>query len=215
MSTLNIMKARIASELRRSNIATQIGDAISSAIAALEDERFTFSESRALTFNTVPGREFYDVADSALIPRLEAIDYVKVYISEYPISLHKADPSAMETLSRNGTQTGEPYCYCYYGQKLRLGYIPASVWEVRIGGVVRVPAPATGSEPNNPWMTTAEQLVRCRAKFELYTHVLLNTDMADRFNPENEASPTALAAQQLRRRTNRIQGGQIIMEGSW
>lgn len=41
-----------------------------------------------------------------------------------------------------------------------------------------VDAPATDGETNNAWMTTAETLIRCRAKFELYAHVIKKVDAA-------------------------------------
>lgn len=211
MTTLAAMKARIGSELRRSNLTTQIASAISSAIGSLEDERWSFTESRALTFNTVANQEFYGSSDSALIPRLEKIDYAKIIISDYPYDLLETSPSEIETLNRNGTQTGEPVRYCYYAQKIRLCYVPADVWTVRIGGVVRVPEPATDNEANNPWMTTAERLVRSRAKLELAIHVLRDPKLA-----EDMAAAVEEAGLQLRRRTNRIQGGQMLCEGgSW
>lgn len=215
MTTRAVMVARIGSEIRRPSLTAQITDAITSAIAAYEDQRLIFTESRALTFSTVANQEFYTEADSALIPRLESIDYVKIMISDYPRDLIETKPSDVETLNRNGTQTGEPIRYCYFNQNIRLAYIPSDVWTVRIGGVVRVPGPASDVETGNPWMTTAEALIRCRAKYELYTHVLFDDEKADRFSPENEASPTAIAYRQLRGRTNRLQGGSMIMEGCW
>mgnify|MGYP003487895577 FL=1 len=44
MTTLATMKDRIARELRRSNIETQIGEAITTAIDAYQTERFAFAE---------------------------------------------------------------------------------------------------------------------------------------------------------------------------
>jgi hypothetical protein len=205
------MRTRIGREIRRPGLTTQIDEAIATAIGALEDERWVFDESRDITFQTVAGTEFYN---GGLIPRLQSIDYAKIVISDYPRDLVEEKPSCIETMNRNGTQTGEPCCYCYFGQKIRLGYIPSDVWTVRIGGVISIPAPADDAEADNPWMNIAERLVRCRAKYELYEHVLFNSEMATRFNPENEAGPTAEAARQLRRRTNRIQGGSMTMEGS-
>jgi hypothetical protein len=208
------MKARIASELRRSNITTQIASAITSAIQALEDRRFIFSESRALTFSTVIGQEFYGTADSALIPRLQKIDYAKIIIDNYPRELKPVLPAEIERINRNATQTGEPVCYCWYGEQIRLSYVPSDVWTVRIGGVVRVPAPASDDEADNPWMIMAERAVRCRAKYELYEHVLMNPEMAERFNPENTGGPTFEAYYQLRRRTNALQGGNMCVEAT-
>jgi hypothetical protein len=206
MSTLAVMKARIGSEIRRPTLIGPIESAITTAIDALIDERWAFNESRDITFSTVAGTEFYN---GGLIPRLQSIDYAKIVISDYPRDLVEEKPSCIETMNRNGTQTGEPCCYCYFGQKIRLGYIPSDVWTVRIGGVISIPAPAADDEPDNPWMIMAERLVRSRAKLELALHVLRDKTLA-----EDMAGAVAEAEMQLRRRTNRIQGGSMTMEGS-
>jgi hypothetical protein len=41
-----------------------------------------------------------------------------------------------------------------------------------------VDAPATDGEANNAWMTTAERLIRCRAKAELQAHVIKDPERA-------------------------------------
>lgn len=203
------MKARIASELRRSNITTQIADAINSAVKACETERFNFDETRAISFSTVAQQEFYDADDSAYIPRIQKIDYVKLIVGDYPWTLEPDSPSCIETMNYNGTQFGQPKFYCYYGQQLRFGYIPADVYTVRIGGVVRMPAPASDGETDNPWMIEAERLVRCRAKLELAVHVLRDQQLAI-----DMAAATEEARVQMRSRTNDLQGGNKTVEAT-
>jgi hypothetical protein len=82
MTTLTAMKSRIASEFRRDDLTTDIADAITTAIAAYSNERFSFNQTTA------------------------------------------------------------------------------------------VAAPATDGEAGNAWMTTAERLIRARAKLEIVLHVL-------------------------------------------
>jgi len=214
VTTLAILKARIGSEIRRPALTTQIADAITSAITALEDRRYLFDETRTVSFSTVAGQEFYTQADSAFIPRLQKIDYIKILIGGQMRPVYPEAPACIEEMNYNGTQQGEPVVYCYYGEQLRFGYVPSDVWTIRIGGVIRMPAPASDSEADNPWMTKAERAVRCRAKYELYEHVLLNPEMAAHFNPENEDGPTFEAFAQLRRRANNLQGGDFVMEAS-
>lgn len=212
MTTLAVMKARIASELRRPNIATQIADAIKTAIAQLEAERFYFNESREFTFPTVELQEFYGAADSALIPRILKFDYVKLLVDTAVYGLTTEVPERMEYLSQSGTQTGQPLVYCWYGSKIRLYPVPPDAWTIRIGALVKMPAPATDVEEDNPWMVEAEKLVRCCAKYELYENVTLEVEKAATFNPNNEAGPTAEAMRVLRKRTNNLtqQGGWLV-----
>lgn len=212
MTTLAIMKARIASELRRSDLTDQITSAITTAIEAYQHERLDFQETRSVTFSTVADQEFYDSDDAANLGTIEFIDYVKLYVDNYPYRLKADDPGTLEQLSQNGTHTGTPLNYAYYGGQIRLWPVPAAVYTVRIGGVAKVAAPATDNEADNPWMTTAEELIRCRAKYELFEHVLMDMEKAPRFNPDNEAGPTYRALKRLKARTNNLgqQGGWLV-----
>lgn len=201
------MKTRIASEIRRSDLTTQIADAINTAIGAYQEQRFFFNESRDLTFTTVASQEFYSSSDDADIGLIKKIDYVKIYLDDQPHVLEVEDPARMEWLSQNGTQTGEPLYYCFYQRKFRLYPIPEDAYTVRIGGQIKLAAPASDDEADNPWMIEAERLIRSRAKYELALHVLRDTKLA-----EEMASAVQEAEAQLRRDTNAQtqQGGWLM-----
>lgn len=198
MTTLTVMKARIASELRRSNISTQIADAITTAIEAYQDERWLFNESRTGTFTTVAGTEHYSAAP---LTTLLKIDYVKLLLGTTPYSLSPADPSEVESWSDSGTASGQPDVYVWYGQQMRLYPVPDQVYTVRVAGVYVAAAPADDSEANNAWMTTGERLIRSRAKWELAKHVLRDEMLAS-----DMAEATQEAWTQLKKRTNRLTG---------
>ena len=209
MTTLATMKARIASELRRSNITTQIASAITTAIEAYQTERFFWDESRENTFLTVASQEFYTSTDAAFIANILKIDFVHLYIGDAPSELRQELPRLLEDVSTNGTATGTPDTYGFYDEKFRLYPVPLTAgWTVRVGGVFKQAAPASDSEANNPWMTTCERLIRSRAKFELAVHVLLDQNLA---NAMSGAVTDAL--DQLIIRTTRITktgGGRIV-----
>jgi hypothetical protein len=193
------MKARIANELARDDLTSEIADAINDAIAAYEDERFFFNESRATTFSTVDGQEFYDSDDAAAIPTLQKIDYVVLYVGNDPRKLEYERPETMEHLSINGTQEGTPWAYTWYGGQLRLYPIPDQAYTVRVGASVKVAAPASDAETGNPWMTHAERLIRSRAKLELALHVLKDPDLAQTMDAAVDEAFT-----QLKSRTNQL-----------
>src|SRR5260370_25499204 len=50
-------------------------------------------------------------------------------------------------------------------------------------------APVSDVETNNPWMNDAEMLIRCRAKFDLATHVTRNDKMATAMSPDVHGGP--------------------------
>lgn len=204
------MKARIASELRRSNITSAIASAITTAIEAYRGERFAYTEKRDVTFSTVDAQEFYTSSDNANIALLEKIDYVTLYIGNQPYPVVRAAPEWMEYASVNGTQEGQPSYYTWHQNKLRLSPVPNAVYTMRVAGNYQIAAPATDGEASNPWMTTAEELIRCRAKYELYMHVLLDGEKASGFHPEPPigapSTPTSRALSKLRGRTNLLTG---------
>jgi hypothetical protein len=121
-------------------------------------------------------------------------------------------PAVIESASTNGTSTGQPSSYCWYGSQLRLYPVPATTgWTVRIGAAVKVAAPASDGETGNPWMSHAERLIRSRAKNELALHVLKDIDLA-----QTMAVAVAEAYDQLKGRTNLLtqvgQGRVLPME---
>lgn len=199
MTTLAIMKTRIASELRRSNITTQIAAAINTAISAYEHMRFYVNESRENTFLTVAEQEFYTSSDAAFIGLLTKIDFVFLMVQDTPFQLWPITPDVAEDASTNSTATGTPEEYSWYDEKFRLYPVPASEWTVRVGGVLSVSAPASDDEIGNFWMTKGERLIRSRAKQELALHVLEDDLKAQRFG----AAATE-ALEQLEDRTTLI-----------
>lgn len=199
MTTLTIMKARIASELRRSDLTSNIADAISTAISAYQDERFYFNEKRTNTFNTVIDQEFYSSSDFAAIALLVKIDYVTMLVGDTVFDLLPDIPVVMEGNSDNATSTGQPGWYVYYEQRIRLYPVPAAVYAVRVAGLYRYAAPATDDEASNFWMTEGERLIRSRAKYELATHVLRDMELA-----QIMTANTSEAFDQLKRKTNKL-----------
>lgn len=200
MTTLAIMKARISDELgQRTDLASQIAYSITDAIAAYEDTRFHFNESRAITFSTVAAQEFYTSADAAAIATIQKFDYVMVYVGDIPQQLSYNSPETMEWQSVSGTQQGTPWEYTWYGNAIRLYPTPDQVYTIRIGASVKVAAPATDAETGNAWMVHAERLIRSRAKLELALHVEFDNDLA-----QTMTAAVDEAFAQLKSRTNML-----------
>jgi ABC-type transporter MlaC component len=199
MSTLAIMRARIADELARDDLSSQIQYAISDAIAAYTDERFLFNESRTNTLSTVASQEFYSSTDAAFIGTLNKIDYIAIYVGDQPYQVLPMRPVDMEHFSTNGTSTGQPSWFAYYDKKIRFYPVPDGTYTIRVAAAIDVAAPATDAEASNPWMTTAERLIRSRAKLELALHVLKDLELAATMQQAVDE-----AFDQLKSRTNQI-----------
>lgn len=200
-ATLATMKSRIADEIARSDLTSQIALCINDAIDFYQTERFDFTESRDLTFSTVGGQEFYTSADQAQIPTLEAFDYIILYLGNIPWPLHRRTPLEIEKLNQNGLMRGQPWNFCYYNKQLRLGPVPDTAYSMRIAAHVCVSAPATDTEASNPWMTDGEKMIRCRAKYELHTHYTRNAVQA-----QTMKAAEIEAFEQLKGKTNKLTG---------
>lgn len=208
MTTLAIMKDRIARELRRSNITTQIAEAITTAIQAYEHERFYVNESRENTFSTIVDQMRYSRSDVPFLEFVTKIDYVFLLVGDQPFELTAQRPRVLEDASTNDTTTGQPQEYGWYQSQLWVYPIPPEVWTVRVGAVMAVAQPVTDFETGNFWMTKAERLIRSRAKQELALHVLFDNDLA-----VTAGGAATEALEQLSLATTRITktgGGRVV-----
>src|SRR3984893_1497178 len=135
------MKQRIADELARGDLTSQIAYAISDAISFYQNERFIFNESRDITFPTVAGREFYGASDNPAIPLMWSLDYLILYLGGIPWPIKRRTPEYVEFANNNGLVTGQPYNFAWYNKQIRLGPVPDSVYTIRVAGRITYAAP--------------------------------------------------------------------------
>lgn len=182
---LATMKARIADELGRDDLTSQIASAISDAIKFYQNERFEFNETRDLTFPTVANQEAYGAAALAAIATLRTFDYLLLYVGGIlQREIKREQPKYVELANRSGNFYGQPLRFAFINREIRLTPIPDAVYTVRIAGQVRYAAPATDDEAGNPWMIDAEALIRKRAKYELALNVTKDVEEAQRLAPQ-------------------------------
>lgn len=173
--TLGYLKDKIADQIARDDLTTQIAETVSDAIRFYQPHRFIFSEGRDTTLSTVVGQEFYTSTDDPLIGTLFAFDYITITIGNAQFDVPRYQPEEIELLSQSGTQMGQPQAFSYYNYQLRLYPVPSDVYPLTIAAHQKIAAPAADNTAGNAWMTEAEQLIRGRAKYELainYTHDL-------------------------------------------
>lgn len=197
MSTLATMKTRIASEIARADLTTQIASAITDAITVYQHERFRFSDTlpnTMPTFATVAGRSVYTSADNAAISAAHKISNVYVLIGDTQQELGRSTPSTVFTYNQAGTMTGQPSWFAFEGDQLVLSPVPAAVYTITMDLFRNVAAPASDSEASNPWMIEAERLIRARAKYELAVHVTRNPTMAAAMSPDPPAGGQPMGA---------------------
>lgn len=181
-ATLGYMLDKIADQIARADISTQIAECVNDAILFYQPHRFIFSEGRDTSLSTVIGQEFYGVADDVLLgPNgLFEFDYITVTIGTAQFDLPRYQPEDIELLSQSGTQMGQPQCYSYYNFQMRLYPVPSAVYPLTIAAHQRIAAPAAVDTAGNPWMVDGEKLIRSRAKYELALHYTQDLDEAQR-----------------------------------
>lgn len=205
--TLGYMYDKIADQLTRPDLTSQIVETVSDAIVFYQPHRFIFSEGRDLSLSTTAGQEFYGVADDILLgPNgLFAFDYITVQIGTAQFDLPRYQPEDIELLSQSGTQMGQPQCYSYYNYQLRLYPVPSEVYPLTIAAHQRIAAPAFATSEGNPWMVDAEKLIRGRAKYELALNYTGDLDEAQRMT-----AYVTEAYDELKARTNKLAGTGFI-----
>lgn len=203
---------KIDDQLKRSgSIDDQIEECIYDAIRVYQPHRFRFSESRTVgQFNTVTGQEYYTAADNASIATLYQFDYVVVQIGTAQYELSRLEPKDIELMTQTGTQRGQPHSYCYFDKTIRFYPVPSGVYPITVAAHNKIVAPATVDEIDNPWMTDAERLIRCRARYELAVNYGIGykggsaVEHAALMHPETGATADAFA--EMKRDTNKLTG---------
>lgn len=173
MSTYGTMQARIADEISRSDLSTQIQAAIQSAIAHYGKEPFYFNEQQA-TAPTVADQEYYDMP--ADIVEMQTLSIV-VNSSKYVLNPRPFE--WVEAISITSTTTGQPTDFTIFRQKFRLYPIPNAVYTLYIAYIRTLPTLAVSAD-TNAWMVTAEEMIRGRAKWDLHNNLTRNAIEAEK-----------------------------------
>ena len=190
MSTLVQMRSRIADDLNRSDLSTQIDRAINRAIEHYESEGFWFDEKIA-TFNTVASQENYGSVDS--IPTdIKEIDFVQVTISGRKFELYPRTYDYIKRMNASGT-TGEPYDYCYYQENFYLSPIPNAVRTITVSYQQKYSTLSADGDSND-FTTDAEDLIENHAKADIYANTLHEPDEASRCWQMRDIALNALRA---------------------
>lgn len=177
MSTFLQMKTRIADDLKRSDLATQIGVAINRAIEFYEKDRFFFNETSG-TFVTVSGQESYGSADSIPSTIAEIDDVTLTQSSTNIFPLDKTSFSSIRDLNSGGTTaTGVPMDYAYYTEKFWLSPIPNGVYTVTVY-FKKTYTQLSADGDTNDWTEEAEDLIEARARWWVNKRIIKDYEAA-------------------------------------
>jgi hypothetical protein len=190
MTTLGEMKATIAAEIMRVDLDDAISKEITKAINFYRSSRFWFNEKLdTVAFDTVIGQSQYTASDQSYIPNLIRMDSMIVTRNGSVTVIEPISELSMKRLIGGINPLADtPSYYSYYGQSLTIYPIPNGVYPIVIAGVIRVAAPADDVETDNVWMNEAEELIRSRAKRNIFLHWMEDSEAAQRMQTaETEA----------------------------
>lgn len=196
MATLAELRDRIAGELANDGdiTAVQIVNAINTALAHYGREAFWFNQ-KAGTFISVPGQEYYGLADLADIPNMVSVLSMRRAGGE--LNIRGVDNDAIED-SQDGSVTGDPDFYSRFGKQIRLYPIPVQAEAIKISYITKFPALSADTD-TNAFTDECEELVRQAAKRIICTDILLADDMAGRYAAlEQQAYAQVKAENRLR-----------------
>lgn len=165
MSDLGTMQTRIANELARSDLTTEIAAAIQTAITFYERQRFHFNEGKS-TAATVANQQSYALPTDFLYE-----DLLEITVNSTKYGLTKQLYQDLERSTTLATFTGWPSFYAMYDEKLWLYPIPNGVYTLTMPYVKRLAALSLSAD-TNAWMTSAEEVIRQRAKAIVKVDVL-------------------------------------------
>jgi hypothetical protein len=191
-----------------------IRNAIATAIAVYQKQRFRFNEiqpSNPPTFITNGLQSVYTSADSPILSSMYFVDYLNIQIGNTLMKLTQVEPERQHLNIQLFTQFGLPTSWAYEGNSVILYPVPVTNYVIYIGAHLQLAGPASDIDQSNVWMQPAqgEKLIRCRAKYEIATHVTRNMAMAMAMSPEpdgNNGRPgeTYLAWRDLKAETNKV-----------
>ncbi len=155
----------------------EIKDAINFAIQDHESERFTFNEGES-QFSTVALQGDYDL--TTLAPEALTFDNVQYLFADHLYRLEQQSYEwYVEALVNQTAQTGPSNYYAIFDRKMYLYPQPDSVTTVTISGVKRLlPSPLVNDSDTNAWMNQGRQLIRAKAKADLFGNRLYNMKLA-------------------------------------
>lgn len=199
MSNFGQMQSRLADEIARTDLTTQIARCIKTAIAEAEIERFWFTEGRAfaVTDATQGSPAYYD-APTDLIE----LDHLIISVNGSTFGLDHVDWVYIDGIDTQAT-TGIPKMFAYYNDDFRLYPTPDASYTMFVSYHKRL-VDLSLSADTNAWMTYGEAYIRNKAKRILYTDVIRTVP---------QLAATALAAEQAAHQALRAESGRRVTKG--
>lgn len=155
--TLGNMQDRIADELARTDLASQILLEIQSAVNHYAGERWWFAEVHSQTLTLTSSVEEY-----ALPADMAGLDDMQLYYSSDFLELDRRDYKTIREW-QSGNTYGPPTDYAIYADSVVVFPIPLESLNLMLSYHQEL-ASLSATTDTNVWMTYGEELIRARAR---------------------------------------------------
>lgn len=187
------MQTRIADEISRTDLTSQIQLAILAAIKWYEREPWYFNQT-STTVATVASTQAYNLPTD-----YKQMDAMTVTVSS--VNIYGVTPRPWKLIRDKTSQTsllGQPMEYGIFGQQFWLYPIPDIVYTITEYYWNKLTA-LSASGDTNAWMVDGEELIRSRAKWDLFSNVIRDFDEAGAMSAAEKAAYDNLCASSSRR----------------
>ncbi len=179
MATRSDVEAQIADDLARSDLTSQITAAVNTAIRAYRFQRLGFNEAYRVTATASISADFLALSDISVrfrkIDRIRLVrnagDYLDLYHRDYDWIMSRQDVRVI----------CQPVEYAIYNNTIHFDSMADQTYTLLIDGIKELGSAASASfsaADTSAWFNDARELIRHRAKRELYANVLKDMELA-------------------------------------
>ncbi len=203
-STFLQMQQRIADDLDRTDLTTQIKKAINRAIMHYQTEPFWFKET-STSFSAVSGQEEYVMGTGGVPTDIEMIDILERQYNGTKTKMTPITPDELEA-KQSLQATGIPDEYAQYQNRFKLYPIPNQSGITILIKYTKNYTELSADTDTNDWLTYAEDLIEAKSRWWLNTRVIKDASAA--LDDEKEEMKALDALRTLN--THKTGAGRII-----
>lgn len=187
MTDFSTMTTRVEREVQRGGMTADIHVAIVSAIDHYQHERFAFNFGTAVSTLTASSRDAPLPTGFLESERLE-MSASGSDATSYQIKGPKTFDEVRDAQQAADTSTGRPTRFAIYQERIEFDVLADNAYEVRhfyLKDLPEISASASAAATNS-WMTSAERMIRAKAKQFLYEDRIGNLAKAAVFEVRSE-----------------------------
>ncbi len=163
MSTYAVIKARIADDLNRSDLTSQIATQVLAAIRFYRSQRLPFTEYN----DTLTGV----ASQNYLTAPTDLIVLDKLYITSGSSNTEMERMDINDIVEQRSTSNGTPYAFAYYRNRIELD-CPCSTTSSFPIYYIKELTELSADGSTNGWTTDGEELIVNRAEKILYATII-------------------------------------------